>query len=90
MGESIRQPLLLYFFQQSHQMQYRPAFQNIHTLSDIPLVDQVEYLVQLHHRLACCKDRRKDGQITVELLPPPPAEVSPFLFRPPNEPAAAE
>ena len=53
------------------------------------MVEQVECRVQLQHRSTISWARRL-GQLTVETIPKPPVGVSPFLFCPPDGPAAVE
>ena len=68
-------------------MQYRPVLQNLHALTDRPVLEQVKYRVQLQHRLTSLRTRLTDGRLTVETIPNPPIGVSPFRFRSPDEPA---
>ena len=53
------------------------------------MVKQVECQVQLQHRSTISQALLLE-QITVELVPKSPVEVSPFLFCPPDGPAAVE
>ena len=51
------------------------------------MVEQVECRVQLQQRLTISQARRL-GRLTLETIPNPPVGVSPFLFSPPDGPAA--
>ena len=61
---------------------------HLHAQADGPVVDQFEFHVQLQHRLTILRTCLLDRRLTVEHITNPSVRVSPFHFRPPNEPAA--
>ena len=70
-------------------MHCQPALRNSHTRADRPVVEQVKCRVHLQHCStifqACLLERP-----TVEPVPNFPVGVSPFLFCPPDGPAAVD
>ena len=66
-----------------------PALRHSHACADRPVVEQVECQVQLQHRSTICRARLLE-QLTVEPVPNSPVGISPFLFCPPDGPAAVK
>ena len=84
-GDGISRPLFWHLPQQYHPVHCCPTLRHSHALLDGPVVEQVDFRVQLQHRLTISWARWIE-QLTVELLPNSPAGVSPFLFCPRNGP----
>ena len=88
LGGGISRPQFLQRPQQKHPVHCWPALRHSHALADGPVVEQVECRVQLQHLLNSSHTRLLVGRLTVEPIPNPSVGVSPFLFCPPNGPAA--
>ena len=70
-------------------MHFRTTLKHSHACADGPVMDQVKCRVQLQHCSTISWARRLE-RLTIELVPNSPVGVFPFLFRPPDGPAAVD
>ena len=89
-GDSIRCHLFLHRPQQYHPVHCRPELRHSHAQEDGPVVEQVEFRVQLQHHSTSSRAHLLVVRLYVEPIPNPSVGVSPLLFCPADGLAAVK